>query len=200
MSTITRLSAQKKDRSRVNIEVDGEFVTGLPLEEVVKQRLKVGQEVESSVLSSWKELDDKGKILGKVINFLSYRPRTTKEVTIRLNTYTEDVGIKEYVMQYLGTHNLLDDLAFADWWVKSRQDTRSSRVLQQELRLKGIDNTIIHQVLSPVSDRDALLTILNKKGLNLDRAKLYRYCLGKGFSYDLVSQVFAELGIGAHLV
>ena len=191
---ITRLSAQKKDQSRVNIEVDGEFVTGLSLEEVLKQQLAVGKEVTEQMLSNWKEQDEHGKILGKVINFLSYRPRTTREVATRLKTYTQDPQIANFVMDYLSSHNLLDDHSFATWWVSSRKANHSIRVLRQELQYKGILPSAINQVLGETSDRDSLIALITKKQNRYpDRAKFYRYCLSKGYSYSLVDEVFKEI-------
>lgn len=194
MIKITRLSAQKKDQSRVNIEVDGEFVTGLSLEEVLKQQLSVGLEVTEQMLSKWKEQDERGKILSKVINFLSYRPRTTREVESRLKTYTEDANVAAYVMDYLAANNLLDDHSFASWWVSSRKANHSARVLRQELQFKGISQMAINQVLGETDDRDSLLALIAKKQNHYpDRAKFYRYCLSKGYSYSLVDEVFKEI-------
>ncbi|MEI6690491.1 MAG: RecX family transcriptional regulator [bacterium] len=201
MIKITRLSAQAKDQSRVNIEVDGEFVTGLSLEEVLKQRLVVGKEIAKDLISSWKVQDERGKILGKTLNFLSYRPRTTFEVENRLKVYSKDSNIYAYVMKYLNDNDLLNDQSFALRWVNSRKATHSVKVLQQELRYKGISPAIISFVLpDKSSDNEALVKLLTKKLkynsslLPKDRARLYRYCLGKGFSYELIDQAFLALG------
>lgn len=141
------------------------------------------------------------QVLRKIINFLSFRPRSWEEVRRRLKLYTDDQQIMDNVILFLSTHKLVDDQAFAKWWVSSRSASRSMRVISQELKQKGIPVAIIQELMSTGASQDLIsLTNLMTKKLKRDkslllenRAKLFRYLASKGYSYQDIQQVFSEL-------
>ena len=50
MGKITEISPQARDKTRVNVYIDGAFVCGLSLETAVKHRLKAGAEIDGERL------------------------------------------------------------------------------------------------------------------------------------------------------
>ena len=60
MGEITALSVQSKDKSRCNVYIDGRFSCGLSIEVAVKNRLKVGMQVDDAFLAAIQLEGEKG--------------------------------------------------------------------------------------------------------------------------------------------
>src|SRR6266851_2423120 len=75
------------------------------------------------------------------LRFLAQRPRTEQEVRRRLLRAGTDEAAIEGVLERLRAHALVDDAAFAQYWVEQRQmfRPRGARLLRAELRHRGID-------------------------------------------------------------
>lgn len=196
MPTITRLVAGKKNPHRVNLYLDGSYACSLSIDEVVKHSLKKGLVLTLEQLNSLRQTDNVLRDYAKILNFLSYRPRSESEVRARLRQYKcSDI---ESVITKLYAHSHLDDLAFARWFVDSRtlHKTRSPRALQSELTRKGIGRAIIDQVLVGLPDpRATIRRILVKKLTTpsplapLVRQKISGYLVRQGFAWNLVQEV-----------
>ena len=87
MSTITRLLAGKKNPGRINLYLDGEFAFALTIDEVVKNGLKKGLELTAGQVEALKINDEMLWAYAKILNYLSFRPRTEFEVRVRLKKY-----------------------------------------------------------------------------------------------------------------
>jgi regulatory protein len=100
---------------------------------------------------------------------------------------------------------LVDDAAFAESWVRSRQSRRhlSKRVLRQELLRKGVDRDEIDNALEQIDPDDeyaAARDLATKKFRSitgLDRVVAYRRLAGalgrRGFGSGTISRVLAEV-------
>lgn len=142
------------------------------------------------------KLGSNEKIFRKILNDISYRPRSEKEVVDRLKRYAVESAQMTDILTKLKSLGYLDDLAFAQWFVdlRSSQNTRSSKHIANELITKGISPAIIKDVLSDKSrDRATLLTLISRKR-TLSKSKLLTYLFRKGFSYDQIKEVFSSLG------
>src|ERR1700687_4739319 len=75
------------------------------------------------------------------LRFLAQRPRSEQEVRRRLQRAGTDEAAVERVLEKLREHALVDDAAFAHYWVDQRQTfrPRGARLLRAELRQHGID-------------------------------------------------------------
>src|SRR3972149_11751663 len=76
---ITDIAAQKK-RERFNIFLDGEFAFGVSAELRFTKKLEVGQNLTQKEVESIVEADQTERLFNKALRFLSYRPRSEKEV------------------------------------------------------------------------------------------------------------------------
>jgi regulatory protein len=94
----------------------------------------------------------------------------------------------------------IDDEKFAKWWIEQRQNFRpkAKRVLQIELRQKGVGKEIIDEVLSEteVDEEKMAKELLAKreyKWKNLEprvaKQKMSQYLAGKGFGWDVIERV-----------
>src|SRR5579871_1682570 len=80
------------------------------------------------------------RALDTAVRFLAQRPRSEYEVRQRLRRAGADAAIVESVLAQLRHHRLVDDQAFAEYWVEQRQTfrPRGARLLRAELAQHGI--------------------------------------------------------------
>ncbi len=202
---ITAIERQKRHPQRYSLFLDGEFVCGLDEEIVLGLKLKTGQEVEEAELRRIIFREEVRKAKDYALRLLTYRPRSRMEIKNRLKkNYDEKVA--EEVIRKLQELNFLDDSQFARSWVESRllNRPRGQRLLEQELRQKGIDKEIIEEIIQDTFDKyneEELALASAKKRLKsysrLDKLtgkrRLYGYLGRRGFSPDTISQVLKKL-------
>lgn len=199
MAIITRLVQGKKNPNRVNLYLDDVFAFALSIDEVVKQGLKKGVELSEEKVAKLKDADATDYIYAKILNFLSYRPRTIKEVRDRLYKYeVRDTTKQEALITRLIAKGYLDDLAFARWFIDSRNThrPRSPRRIEQELLSKGISRETIREVIKTVSDPKQVIQALLSKKLGIsrvltlvERQKITTYLARQGFSWQDIAAV-----------
>lgn len=196
MPIITKLSAQKRDPTRVNVFIDHHYTFSLPAELVLSRGLKKSQELSASELENLIVSCDEEKVFARIINYLSYRPRSVKEVQDRLNQYLGKgaLDLKTHLMAKLTKLGYLNDQKFASWFVESRRAhrPRSRRQLAHELFLKGLPRELIEQVINDLSDDHLALSRLIAKKSGLDRPHLLAYLIRKGFPYALIKEELAR--------
>lgn len=197
---ITAIQVQKKNPQRANVFVEGEFAFGLALIEAAK--LKPGTYLDDAEIQRLLQSDEQERAYEQTLGFLSYRPRSRAEVS----RYLRDKGLSELAteaaMERLERAGLLDDEAFARYWISNREQfkPRGERALRYELRQKGIDDRIIDELLQ---DRDEMESAYRaavqriERWRRLDpaerRRKLSGYLQRRGFGYEAIRDVWERL-------
>lgn len=191
--TVTALIVQKKNQDRVNVYLDGEFAFGLAAIEAV--RLKRGQMLSDADIARLQSADDVEKAREKALRFLSNRPRSEWEV--RQNLLKAGYGAEsiDRVLERLRGVGLVDDAAFARYWIDNRAQfrPRGTLALRQELRRKGVERTVIDAALADAAhvDESAAQQAALAKADRYRRLpwpqfaqKLSTYLLRQGFDYE----------------
>ena len=80
MNQITNIEPQKKNPKRVNIFIDGEFAFGISLESKIINKLRINDELNEEKTQRLIFDDQVERLYEKAIKFLSYRPRSEKEI------------------------------------------------------------------------------------------------------------------------
>ncbi|HLV43730.1 MAG TPA: RecX family transcriptional regulator [Aggregatilineales bacterium] len=198
---ITALVAQKRNKERVNVYIDGEFAFGLALIEALK--LHKGQTLTDEEIDRLKALDEVEVAHERALNLLSYRPRSTDEVRRKLqesNKFSENAVDK--ALEKLERAGLLDDEAFARYWVENRErfSPRSARALRHELRQKGVSDRVVEDAVTSLDEEDAAYRAAQAKlsrYANAEedefRKKLGGYLSRRGFSYGTVRDVLDRI-------
>ena len=97
---------------------------------------------------------------------------------------------------------LLDDVAFAQYWVENRQRfrPRSRAALRYELRTKGIASEIVSSVLEEVDEEETAYSLacrrVQRESTPLSREsqrKLSQYLARHGFSFAVINSVLRRL-------
>lgn len=202
---ITAITAQQKDKNRVNVMVDGKYRFSLDVFQYADLGLKVGQEYSDEELTTLEQESTFGKVYVRALEYCLMRPHSAREVRDYLYRKTRDTRTKTgdikkgispevtmRVFERLTEKGYIDDEKFTRYWVENRSVTKgaSRRKLQAELRAKGVESTIIERFLSETdrSDGDELQKIIAKKQARYpDRRKFMQYLARQGFSYDDIS-------------
>lgn len=109
------------------------------------------------------------KMLTKVIMFLAYKPRTRKEISVRLGRYLKSQkdldddtkqDIIKKIFDYLEENKLIDDEEFIKLFIESKTQGKSvlgKKVIQNKLMAKGISkDDASYFVDATVSEEDEL--------------------------------------------
>lgn len=202
MPVITSIK-QQKNKNRVNVYLDGEFGFGIDLDNFVLLHLKVDQELTDKEVEEIVKKAEFQKTLDKILRFATVRPRSKKEILDYFRRKKVHSSLHGSFFEKLKHFELLDDEKFAKWWVEQRQEFRPKpkRILNQELRIKGIKQETIDEVLGAekVDEEKMARGLLEKKAYkwkNLPpreaRLKKSQYLAGKGFGWDIIEKVASE--------
>jgi regulatory protein len=194
MPTITDIKPQRNGK-RVNVYLDNQFGFGLDLENYVKLGLKTGQEFSQEKIEEIIKKAEFQKTFDKLLRFASLRPRSEKEVRDYLKRKEVHESLFEELFNRLKRLELVNDEAFAKWWIDQRLQfkSKSKRELEYELRNKGIGKEIIDIVLaeSGVDDAKAVRKLLEKRAFK-DRKQKIAYLARKGFSWEVIDRLTHE--------
>lgn len=214
MPQVTAIEPQKKRSGRFNIYLDGHFAFGVDENILVKNRLKVNQQLADDQVQNLVKETILGKLKDQALRFLSYRPRSEKEIKDYLaKKIARSENIKfalalespliDKIIYKLSRYGYLNDHEFARWWFDSRmqRSPRGPAFIKAELVKKGIDKEIIENVLDRSPDQVALAKKAVAKKLKrwqvlpllVFKKKVYSYLLGRGFDFDTVKEAFAFL-------
>jgi regulatory protein len=199
MPAITAIELQQRDPERVNIFVDGKFAFGMSLLALATRRLSLGQELSDDVINDLKRDDLADRTYGAALNYLSFRPRSRREMRDYFRRRGTDPEIGDQVIERLERNGFLDDREFARFWVENRQTfrPRGSRALRVELRQKGIEGEIVEEALTDIGDEDAIAREAGARKLrsfaSLDEREFFRRMVGflqrRGFPYEVSARV-----------
>ncbi len=203
MKQVTRLVIQQRNKERVNVYLDDEFAFGLALMEAV--HLKVGQTLTDEQIADLKDEDQYHKAYSRSLDYLSRRPRSRQEIERYLKGKEVPEPTIERVLARLTKAQLLDDLAFAHYWIENRESfrPRGVRALRYELRQKGLDETIINEALnsSELDEIDSAYRVGAKQLYRLQsiedrrefQQRLATYLARRGFNWETIREVSEQL-------
>lgn len=204
VDTITALRPRGAKGNSFAVELSSGVRLALRSETVASLGLNVGDTVEADAILAWQREDANRRAVETGLNYISYRPRSTKEVADHLRKKSFDGSACGHAIGRLQELGYLEDAAFARFWVESR-DThrpRGRRALAWELRQKGIADAVIEDTLARFAGDEATLAreAAHKRAAALNTADPYKFRrqLGaflsrRGFSYEVVEDVVDEL-------
>lgn len=196
---ITALEPQQRSRDRVNVYLDGEFAFGLALSAAL--HLQVGDELTETDVAALRTADEVERAREKALGYLSYRPRSEAEVRRYLAERDFAVQTVDEVVERLCQVGLLDDMAFARFWVENRNRfrPRGARALVQELRQHGIAPEVIESALGDYDAEAVGAAYAREQARRLAhlppeqfRRRLTERLARRGFAYDLIQDLLAR--------
>jgi regulatory protein len=206
LGIITGLQVQKRNKKRVNVEVDGEYAFSLPLEDAAL--LKKGQALTNAEVTDLQTRDAMQRAVDAAGRLLSLRPRSVQEIRQYLARKEVPPMLMDDVIERLTQMGYVDDRAFAAFWVHERSANKplSARALRFELRGKGIEKAIVDEVLGEMDEIESAVQaatgyLRRLRGMTQVDAKqkLYAFLARRGFNgsvtRDAMKQVFEALAL-----
>lgn len=197
---ITALKVQSRNKRRVNVYLDGAFAFGLP--DIIASALQVGQYLSDAEVSDLRRRDALEQAYERALRYLSYRPRSASEVSRYLAGKRIEEDLIGETLKRLVRTGLVDDDAFARFWVENRENfrPRGHMALRHELRCKGVGEDAINKAIEEVDEKEGAYQIAQTRALHLAhvdrdtfRRRLGNFLRRRGFSYDIVRETVERL-------
>ena len=198
---ITDIKQGVKNENRVNVFVNSKYAFSLDISQVVDFHIKIGLEVTEAQLEEYKRASEFGKLYQRTLEWVLTRPHSTQETKDYLYRKTRTISqktqspvsnlteISHDIIERLTMKGYLNDEKFAKYYVENRFVKKgiSKKRLKLELMKKGVDRTIIDEVLSENSrnDEEEIKKIILKKRARYDDEKLVNYLVRQGFDFEL---------------
>ncbi|MCX6804931.1 MAG: RecX family transcriptional regulator [Patescibacteria group bacterium] len=197
MPLITDVKPQAKRQGYYNIFIDGKYALALSEADLSLFSLLPNQSIDDSTLADLHRAHSGSKCYNCAIRFLAIRPRSTTEVIAYLTTRKGyDAQDAKSACDKLTQQGYLDDIEFADMWVRNRMllSPKPVSVLRMELASKGVDKDTIAAAVAKVSDAkqlECLSQLVESKARQpkyQNKQKLIEYLARKGYPYGLIKQ------------
>lgn len=192
---ITAIEPQAKHANRFNLYIDDQFA--LSISATLAARLRVAQVLTPDELAQLERAEAFEAAYERALRFLEPRPRSTAEVRQHLAKKKIAASVIEQVLARLTDAGLLDDVAFARYWVENREQfkPRAARALRFELRRKGLASADITAALGAVDERDSAYRAAQARAPRWRHVepraavdKLTAFLVRRGFAYAVAKE------------
>jgi regulatory protein len=192
---------ERRGGLRCNVYLDRRYAFSLTTELAVKE-LRVGQALSAEQYAALVVKDQQARAYDAALRFLGARPRSEREIRDRLARYEFDVQVVDRVIERLRGLQLVDDAAFAAYWVEQRAThrPRGARLLKQELRQKGVSQDVVSEALPVDDDEDGAYRAAQRKAVSLRaldertfKQRLGAFLQRRGYGYASIRGVVNRL-------
>lgn len=196
---ISDVSQCKKNKNRVNIYVNGEFLLACYAETAISNKLEPGRDLSEAEVADIKREDGEKFALETALKYVSYCPRTKKETIDKLRSKELDQACIDSAMAKLIEYGYINDAEYAKTFAELQLQKYGSRAVYHKLLLKGIDPATANEVLKDSNDIELIKSMLEKLALKYadddkwkKRKKIIGYLYRKGFDYDDILSAVGE--------
>ena len=199
---ITEVSPQKNNSLRVNVYVDGNYSFAFDAAEAVLKGIKEGTELSQKDIDNLL-LDSKfSKARDTALNILSRKSITSFELSQKLAEKGYEPIVIGEVTEELASLGYIDDEAYASMYLEyCIEKIWGKKKIKYEMKLKGISDEIIQEVLSSYNEAyvlEQMTELILQKYSNLclsdqkDKAKIIRYFAARGFDFSLINTAISK--------
>lgn len=204
MPQITDIKPQKRQK-KVNVFLDGKFSFSLDLENLAKTGLRLGQRLSQESIEEIVKKGEFTKIESRALKFLSYRPRSERELFDWFRRKNVGEKTQKAVAGKLKRLGYINDKEFAKWWFEQRTAFRPQglALTKLELRRRGVDRALIEEILGKEfkfpeaewAEKAALKKLKSLKRLSKQKTKekLTQFLLRRGFLWETIKEVIKKL-------
>ena len=205
--TLTALTGQQHEPTRVSLFLDGAFAFGVSQELVRQWNLWVGRQLSVEDQAHLRAAEQLLTAQATALQYLAARPRTAHEVRQKLRRSGVPDQIMDQVITRLQNRGVLDDTAYAHAYLTSRLTNRGygPQRLRQELQQRGIGRTLVEEAVQQDLDTGDVLAaaraqaakrwprLARETDLAKRRQKLWAFLRRRGFPAAIVQQVLTEM-------
>lgn len=137
---------------------------------------------------------------------LKIRPRSVGELRHRLREKGFDVELVETVLKELESKNILNDRAFADWWITQRSSLKPTGAfgLLMELKEKKVEDETAQQAILKSGVKESELELAqealgrrlsryNRLDLTTRRRRIVDFLRRRGFSSGTITSIIKSI-------
>ena len=192
---ITAIEPQARHANRFNLYVDDKFAMGISA--IVAAKLRVGQVLDDAASAALARAEAYETAHEQALRYLEPRPRSSAELKQQLRKKQVADEVIEQVIARLTEAGLLDDAAFAKYWVENRETfrPRAGRALRFEMKRKGLSDEAIKQAIGTLDESESAYNAAAARATRwrgLERRefmdKLGAFLVRRGFSYAVAKE------------
>ena len=205
--TITALTMQQHQPTRVSVFLDGAFAFGVSQALVREWGLWVGRRLSVEDQVRLRAAEQLLAAQATALQYLAARPRTAHEVRQKLRRSGVADQVADQVIARLQARGALDDTAYAHAYLTSRLASRGygPQRLRQELQQRGIGRTLVEEAVQHDLAAEDVLAVARAQAakrwprlaretdLAKRRQKLWAFLRRRGFPAAIVQQVLTEV-------
>jgi regulatory protein len=195
--TVTSIEAQKHATTRYSIFLDEKFAFGIGRDLLLDSGLAKGEYLDQERLDAILARDAIDRAIATAMRALDQRMQSSRELRTRLMRKGFDAETNDRALEKLSDYGYLNDERFAELWIENRlaHRPRGKRMLEQELRQKGIERQVVDETVAAmdIDDRAAALELARKRlksvhGLPIEeqKKKLTGILARRGFDYGVI--------------
>jgi regulatory protein len=207
---ITKILKVRRERNKYEVFIDDK--PGLRVSEttLAKSGLYTGKALDEKVIEQIVQADCRERAYQVAVNFISYRPRSSKEIVDKLarKGFTRELALE--VVDQLKELSLLNDLQFARMFVrdKLRGKPMGKAMLRRKLLEKGIafqlSERVLKEYVTEENEQEAAKALAVRK-MKMSRSRLSTldplarqkrlidYLLSRGFSQDVATKTVRSI-------
>jgi|SRR5690625_214354 len=210
MHKITKIERQKKSLHRYNIYIDDEFAFGVDEDVLLKNNLHKGLELTKDDMIQLIDEESTRNAYLLAIRYLSYRIRTEFEIDKYLREKAvEEILINETI-ERLKKEKLIDDVQFAEVFVRDRmnQTSKGPRIIEKELMEKGITKSTATDAVRVFTYENQLEKVvdtanreLKKRSNKSSRQRLQQLqskLIRRGFEKSVINDMLQQIEMTAN--
>lgn len=207
---ITRIVKRRNKRRLFAVYVDGAFAFDVSDAVLLQYGLRTQDIIDENKIDEIKASELRKEVQLAAVNYISYRPRSSREVIDHLVRKRFPRDLAESVVRHFETVSLINNLEFARMFVRDRLRRKpiGRALLQKFLAAKGIPSEMVQQVLREnISDEDQAsaahelasrrLRLTKRSMAKLDpikqRQRLTGYLLRHGFTNEIVQKAVQSI-------
>ena len=193
---------QKKNETRANLYLDDVFYSGISIEAVIKNHLKKDMEINRETLDEIILNDERTVAMSKAIKYMGGALKTKKQIRDYLKKKEYALPTIDYVIDKMVEYKYLDDEAYARSFMLTYSSKYGKLKLKSQLRLKGVSESIIDNLLEEeIEIEDSLESVAEKylknKEINEKNiVKLARFLSSRGYEFDKINGCISRLRKG----
>ncbi|MGL4453421.1 MAG: recombination regulator RecX [Sarcina sp.] len=206
MSKITDIQVQKRNNERVNVYVDGEFTFACDSEFVYKEKLKTGMQIDLEKIKKIVIEDELKKCKNTALRIVERSFKSENEVHKKLIEKGYEEEVVGVALAFLSEYGYINDKNFASMYIRDKLKTEGKNKIKYALIRKGIDESIIKEALyenaNEETEFETAIKLAKRRYDSIKKRetdkyklsqKLYRFLVGKGYNFDLVSEVVRKV-------
>jgi regulatory protein len=205
--TITALTVQQHQPTRVSVFLDGVFAFGVAQELVREWGLQVGHRLSLEEQTRLRAAEQLLVAQATALQYLAARPRTAHEVRQKLRRSGVADSVADHVMARLHARGALDDAAYTHAYLTSRLTSRGygPQRLRRELQQRGIGRALVEEAVQQDLAEEEVLAAARAQAAKRwprlarttdpakRRQKLWAFLRQRGFPSAIVQQVLTEV-------